>query len=299
VSDVLREIRALTAPHAKLLAKKNQIVPMDDDGQRSLEFLCQKNDAALFAVGSHNKKRPNHLTVGRTFDHHILDLAELAVIRFKSMKEYGGSVPKKRIGSKPMMLFVGDVWQHHSDYRNLQNVLVDFYRGDVVDKLVATGLDHVMAFTAAAEPNEGGMGGGSRILIHQRTYFCKLKKSTDAGAAAPVPLLIPCGPDLDLSLRRTQWAERELYTASRKQPSSLQPKKRKNRSTNVFGETIGRLHLQKQNVDKLMGKKSKALRRAEQADAQEEADAIQRELDAEREQEDVHATYDSESSASR
>lgn len=271
----------MTSPHVKLLTKKNQIVPMETDGQQSIEFLCHKNDTALFALGSHNKKRPNHLTIGRTFDHHVLDLAELAVLRFKSMKDYGGGVPKKRIGSKPLLLFVGDIWQQQNDYRNLQNLLIDFYRGDVVEKLVVTGLDHLMVFTAATSTE----GGNSRILVHQRTYFCKLKKSSDASSTTPVPLLLPCGPDMDVSLRRTQWAEKDLYTASRQQPSALKPKKRKNQTTNVFGETLGRLHLEKQNVDKMQGRKSKALRRAEKASAQEEADAIQKELDAEQQEE--------------
>lgn len=293
MASVLQELRAVSAPHAKLLSKKNQIVPMETDGQQSLEFLCQKNDAALFAVASHNKKRPNHLTVGRTFDRHILDLAELAILRFKSMKDYGGSVPKKRIGSKPLLLFVGDVWQHKLDYRNLQNLLVDFYRGDVVDKLVATGLDHVIVFTAAEAVAEGG-GIGPTVLVHQRTYFCKLKKSNDASTTAPVPLLLPCGPDMDFALRRTQWADRDLHIASRKQPSSLVPnkKKRKNKTTNVFGETLGRLHLEKQNVDKMQGRKSKALRRAEKAEAQEEAGEVERELDAERRAMEHEAQFD-------
>jgi ribosome production factor 2 len=285
VYDALRDVRALTSPHAKLLANKNPLVPLETDGQRSLEFLCQKNDAALFAVGSNSKKRPNYITLGRTFDRQILDIAELALLRFKSMKEYGGSVPKKRIGSKPLMLFVGDAWHDHADYRNLQNLLVDFYRGDVVDKLIATGLDHILVFTAANEASNDGSGtaGGGRILVHQRAYFCKLKKSSDASSNAPVPLLVPCGPDLDLSLRRTQWANRDLYSASRKQPGSLRAKKRKNQATNALGETLGRLHVPKQNVDKMRGKKSKALRRAERAEAQEEEGAIKRELDAERE----------------
>lgn len=303
MQSVLQELRTMTTPHAKLLSKKNQIASMEIDGQQSLEFLCQKNDAALLAVASHNKKRPNHLTLGRTYDRQILDLAELAVLRFKSMKDYGGGVPKKRIGSKPLILFVGDVWQQSLEYRNLQNLLVDFYRGDVVDKLVVSGLDHLMVFTAAPlQPSSAaGLGTGlsegsagsstttasSRtVVVHQRTYFCKLKKVEHS--ATPAPLLIPCGPDMDFSLKRTQWAETDLYKASRKQPFALKAKKRKNQTTNVFGETMGRLHLEKQNVDKMHGRKSKALRRAEKIAAEEESAAIENDLESERRQESGH-----------
>jgi ribosome production factor 2 len=242
--------------------------------------------------------------IGRTFDRQILDVAELALLNFKSMGEHGGGVPKKRIGSKPLLLFVGDAWQHRLDYRNLQNLLTDFYRGDVVDRLVATGLDHVLVFTAADTSGFGageasGGGGAGRVLVHQRAYFCKLKRPEGGGgggappsgeggggssSAPPVPLLVPCGPDLDLSLRRTQWADRDLHSASRRQPGGLKAKKRKNRQTNALGETLGRLHVPRQNVDKRQGKKAKALRRAERAAAQEEEGEAERELDAERDE---------------
>jgi len=138
--NILKELRSMQAPHCKLLSKKNPIALFNDiAGQQSLEFLMTKNDAALFAMATHNKKRPNNLVIGRTFDRQLLDSAELGVTYFKSMQEYGGGVAKKRVGSKPLLLFQGDVWQRSTDYRNLQNLLTDFYRGEVVDKLVATG----------------------------------------------------------------------------------------------------------------------------------------------------------------
>jgi ribosome production factor 2 len=274
MGQVLQELRALAAPNAKLLSKKNQIVAFDVDGQQSLEFLATKNDCALVAIASHNKKRPNHIVLARTFDHRILDLVELAILKFKSMKDYGGSVPKKRIGSKPLLLFAGDVWQQDRNMRNLQNLLVDFYRGDVVDKLVVSGVDHIITFTAGNAP------GLQAPLIHQRTYFCKLKKDP-AGGNTPMPYLLPCGPDTDFQLRRTQWADADLYKASRKQPTSLRKKKVKNQSTNLFGETIGRLHLERQDVEHMQGRKVKALRRAEKISA--DADKAEIELELERE----------------
>lgn len=284
MTQVLKELRAVQAPRAKLLTKKNQIVPFSTSGQQSLEFLTTKNDCALLALASHNKKRPNNLILGRTFDRTILDLCELGVLRFKSMHDYGGSVPKKRIGSKPLLLFVGDGWEQSSnlDARNLRNLLVDFYRGDVVDKLTLSGIDHAIVFTWADVASSNGIA--SRSLIHQRTYFVKLKKNVNSSinSSAPLPQLIPSGPDLDLVVRRSQWAESDLYQAARKQPSSAKPKKTKNHSTNMFGETIGRLHVTKQDVDGRQGRKVKALRRAEKIANVEEKAAIEAELEQEK-----------------
>ena len=274
MASVLQELRSMQAPNVKLLSKKNQIVPFDTEGQQSLEFLSTKNDCALFAVATSNKKRPANIVLGRTFDHQMLDLAELNILRFKSMKDYGGQVPKKKIGSKPMMLFVGDLWEQQDDYRNLRSLLTDFYRGDVVDKLVVTGLDHLLVFTLAAAPVSGA--DTTQVLLHQRTYFCQLKK--DPNSATPLPYLQNCGPDLDCRLGRTQWAEPDLFKAARDQPAQLKRRKVKNQSTNLFGERIGRLHLSKQNVETMGGRKVKALRRAEKAAAAEEKEAVEKEL---------------------
>jgi len=66
-------------------------------------------------------------------------------------------------------------------------------------------------------------------------------------------------------------------------PKQNRAKKVKNQSTNIFGETIGRLHLERQNIDKMQGKRSKALRFAEKAAAQEERAAVASELEREKE----------------
>jgi ribosome production factor 2 len=286
MGNLLKDMRAMQAPNAKLLTKKNQIVAFDDiEGQQSLEFLTTKNDCALFALASTNKKRPNNLVLGRTFDHQILDMVELGVLRYKSIQDYGGSVPKKRIGSKPMMLFLGDLWQQDSNCKKMQNLLIDFYRGDVVTQLVVSGIDHLIVFVATQPSAEDGNPNlDARLIIHQHTYFCKLKKNPDDPTSnVPVPYLVPCGPDTTMQIRRTQFAEPDLWSLSLKQPQGLKKKKRKNKTTNVFGEVIGRLHIEQQDVEKMGGRKSKALRRAEQTAKAEEAAALEDELGREKE----------------
>lgn len=282
---VLKELRAVQAPASKLLTKKNPITVIDDfAGQQSLEFLMTKNDCGLFAMATHNKKRPNNLIIGRTFERSLLDTVELGVTYFKSMHDYGGSVPKKRIGSKPVLLFQGDIWQQKADYRNLQNLLTDFYRGDVVDKLVATGIDHIIVFTAA-EDTRNSSPAAQVVRIHQRTYHVQLKKNPVAvnHEKTPAAYLTPSGPDMDFVLRRSAWANAEMAAAARKQPFSIKRAavRKKNKSTNLFGETVGRLHLEKQDVDKMGGRKAKALRRAEKTEKAEDRAAVEMELERE------------------
>lgn len=280
MSMVLKDMRAVKAPYAKLLSKNNVIVPFDDEGQQSIEFLTTKNDCSLFSLASHNKKRPNNLVLGRTFDRHILDMAELGVTYYKSLKDYGGA-PKKRIGSKPMMLFVGDVWHNDHEYRKLQNLLLDFYRGDPVEKIVMSGLDHIMVFTITDGVPVPGLDSDPVPTIHQRTYYVKLKKDP-AGGKAPIPHLTSSGPDIDFRVRRAQYASPDVWKAAMKQPTVLKKKTKKNQITNMFGETIGRLHLDRQDIDKMQGRKSKALRIAGKIEAEEEKAAVEAELEQER-----------------
>jgi ribosome production factor 2 len=289
MGNLLKDMRAMQAPNAKFLTKKNQIVAFDTDGQQSLEFLTTKNDCSLFALASTNKKRPNNLVMGRTFDHQVLDMVEFGILRYKGIHDYGGSVPRKRMGSKPLMLFIGDLWQHDSHCQKVQNLLIDFYRGDVVDKLVVSGIDHLILFVASHDPTTAQSGNCNPpqprvVVIHQHTYFCKLKKDpNDPNSKVPVPYLLPCGPDVTMQIRRTQFAQADLWKQSLKQPQGLKKKVVKNHSTNTFGEVIGRLHLDKQDVEKMGGRKSKALRRAEKAAAEEEREAIETELGKEKE----------------
>jgi ribosome production factor 2 len=106
----------------------------------------------------------------------------------------------------------------------------------------------------------------------------------------PIAQLAPSGPDLDSTIRRSIWATPEQANTARILPKSSSNKnsstataksRKKNQSTNLFGETIGRLHMERQDVDKKSGRKVKALRRAEQNERREEKLAIENELQAE------------------
>lgn len=161
INDVLVDLNMLLKPQCKKLSRKNDILPFED--ANSLEFLCQKNDCSLFAVGTHSKKRPNNLILGRCYDGHILDMVEFGLENVQFITDFAGY--KKSVGSKPIMLFQGDQWDSDTTYGKLQNLFIDVFRGAKVDKVALKGLDHVLAFTVV----DG--------VIHLRTYVVSFKKS--------------------------------------------------------------------------------------------------------------------------
>lgn len=242
VTEVLKDIYAVKKPFAVLYKRKNVTRPFED--QTSLEFFSKKSDCSLFLFGSHNKKRPNNLIIGRMFDYHVLDMIELGIEKFVSLKDIKNS--KCPEGTKPMLIFAGDVFDVNEEYRRLKSLLIDFFRGPTVPSIRLAGLEYVLHFTAV----DG--------KIYMRSYKVLLKKS---GCKIPRIELEEMGPSLDLVMRRTHLASDDLYKLSLKQPKGLKPKKKKNISHDVFGTTYGRIHMQKQDLSKLQTRKMKGLKK--------------------------------------
>ncbi|XDA91088.1 hypothetical protein R6Z07M_019732 [Ovis aries] len=119
VTQVLRDVYALKKPYGILYKKiphchlKNITRPFED--QTSLEFFSKKSDCSLFMFGSHNKKRPNNLVIGRMYDYHVLDMIELGIEKFVSLKDIKNS--KCPEGTKPMLIFAGDDFDVTEDYK--------------------------------------------------------------------------------------------------------------------------------------------------------------------------------------
>ncbi|KAJ8355992.1 hypothetical protein SKAU_G00187860 [Synaphobranchus kaupii] len=242
VTQALKDIYALKKPNAVMYKKKNITRPFED--QTSLEFFSKKSDCSLFLFGSHNKKRPNNLIFGRMFDFHVLDMIELGIEKFSSLKEIKKSTCPE--GTKPMLVFAGEAFDIDNEYKRLRSVLTDFFRGPNVNSVRLAGLEHLLHFTAL----EG--------KIYMRSYKVLLKKS---GCRTPRIELEEMGPSFDFTLRRTHLASDDLSKTAHRQPKALKPKKKKNVSHDAFGTKFGRLHMQKQNLAKLQTRKLKGLRK--------------------------------------
>ncbi|XP_030850526.1 ribosome production factor 2 homolog [Strongylocentrotus purpuratus] len=245
ITALLTELHMLRKPHSQMLKRKNIMRPFED--QTSLEFMSQKNDASLFAFGSHSKKRPHNLVFGRMFEHHTLDMIELGVENFKSMHAFKTS--KCTSGTKPCLMFTGELFDSDHIHKKLKNLLIDFFRGPVVDAVRLGGMECVLSFTAVDE----------KILM--RSYKVILKKS---GSRTPRVELTEIGPSLDLVVRRTRLATQDLFKRASKKPKALKAKKKKNISHDVFKTMHGRVHMEKQDLAKLQIRKVKALKKTKE-----------------------------------
>lgn len=244
VSDVVRavllDVSELTKPNNKHFSRKNEILPFED--ANSLEFLCEKNQCSLFCLGSHTKKRPDNVVMGRLYDGHLLDMYEFGISNFQALTDFSGQ--KKRYGSKPIMILCGDQWQSDAVFKRIGNLLLDIFRADRPDKISLRGLDHVISCSIA----------DGKIYI--RGYNTKFLRS---GTKIPDVELAAMGPFMDLILRRSQLASEDLWKIATKKAPVLE-KKIKNVNKSEIGDKVGRIHMKKQSLDKMGGKRAPALR---------------------------------------
>ncbi|KAF7433780.1 rRNA-binding ribosome biosynthesis protein rpf2 [Pleurotus ostreatus] len=276
VSSVMKDLMALKRPHCISFSKKNDIHPFDattsssgSTSQSSLEFWAAKNDASLFVIGQTTKKRPHGLTLVRMYDGRVLDMCEVGVEEHKSMDSF--KTPKPRPGNKPLMHFASELFDTHPRFIQLKSLLISLFNGEVIDSICLNGLEHVISVSLS--PTPAGLTTASPETttnlnlpkVHIRAYTTQLLPS---GTRVPRVELTPMGPALDLVMRRHQDADTETWKQAMKRPKVVKKdiesglgKKRKNMEVDEMGDLRGRVHVGKQDLSKLVGKKMKGLKK--------------------------------------
>lgn len=140
----------------------------------SLEFFSEKNDASLLVFGSTSKKRPHTLTFTRTFGAKVLDMLELHLDpdSFRQLSQFKGR--KFAVGLRPMIVFAGTAFESPTanEYTMAKSMFIDFFKGDVSDKIDVEGLQYIVSISA-----EEPVGEDSKPVIHLRVYLISTKRS--------------------------------------------------------------------------------------------------------------------------
>ncbi|XP_022855361.1 ribosome production factor 2 homolog [Olea europaea var. sylvestris] len=236
LNSALREIYHLKKENAVKYSRRNvDIRPFESGGETSLEFFSLKTDCSLFVFGSHSKKRPNNLVIGRAFDHHIYDLVEIGVENYKSMNSF--SYDKKlapQIGSKPFFAFVGEGFESVEELKHLKEILLDLFHGEVVTNLNLAGLDRVYVCTATSS---------KKVLFTHCAL--QLKKS---GTIVPRMELVEVGPSMDMVVRRHRLPDDSLRKEAMKIAPESTKKKEKNVTKDAIQGKIGKIYIPDQKV---------------------------------------------------
>jgi len=154
-------------------------------------------------------------------------------------------------------------------------MLLDFFNGEEMEAICLTGIQHVVSVSLGHTPDSltttttetEASSSTSFPSVHIRLFTLKLLSS---GSRVPRVELVPMGPSLDLSLRRSQEADPILWEEAMKRPKMKKGdvekglgKKRKNMEIDDMGDLRGQVHIAKQNLDKLQTRKMKGLKDSE------------------------------------
>jgi len=243
ITTCLKDLYQLKKPVSSCLKSRNPFHPFEDES--GLEKFSTKYDSSLFAFGSHSKKRPNNLLLGRLYDGHIFDMFETGIENFKSIHDFKSATVQ--MGVKPILSFSGDGFQQDETLKRFKNFLIDFFRCENPEKIRLQGMELLVSFTAVQ----------NRIVT--KTYKIVLKKS---GCRIPRVELDEMGPCFDMVLRRQKLASDDLYKQATRVAKAVQIKKVKNISHDVFGSKLARVHVKQQDLKTLQTRKMKGLKRS-------------------------------------
>lgn len=266
VQDALTDLHHLRIPLAKKFTKKNAIHPFEDAS--SLEFFSEKNDASILVFGSSSKKRPHTLTIVRTFGYKVLDMLELYLDAesFRRLDQFKNK--KCAVGLKPMLLFAGTPFESpvQNEYTMVKSFFTDFFKGESADKVDVEGLQYVVNISARDEVD----GEEAKPSVHLRVYLIRTKRS---GQKLPRVEVEEMGPRIDLRVGRVKEADESVLKEALRKAKTSQERPKKNISTDIVGDKIGRIHLGKQDLKELQTRKMKGLKRSRDvADSEDEVE---------------------------
>ncbi|TGO81930.1 hypothetical protein BPOR_0968g00010 [Botrytis porri] len=253
--DCLTDLHTLHLPLAKKFTKKNSIHPFDDPS--SLEFFSEKNDASLLVFGSSSKKRPHSITFCRMFDYKVLDLLELNLDAdsFRTLSQFKNK--KCAVGFKPMILFSGTPFESpvSDEYTLAKSMFLDFFKGEPADKVDVEGLQYIVSISARDSVD----GEEEKPKIHLRVYLIKTKKS---GQKLPRVEVEEMGPRVDFRVGRVKEADESIMKEAMRRARGSAERPKKNITTDIVGDKMGRIHLGKQDLKELQTRKMKGLKRS-------------------------------------
>lgn len=217
--------------------------------------------------GTHSKKRPNNITVMRTYDGKLLDLLELLVL---VPPEQAQKDPLLQVGvaMKPLILFSGSQWDDTSasaqaaQYSTIKSVMLDLFQGEEISSIDVAGLQFLLMIAAGESTNSSAdvEDPTNKPVLHLRWY--KIKTLRSDNPKIPRVELDPVGPSFDFRVSRYREADAStMRDALRHGRRPNEARTKKNIETDLVGDKIGRVHLGKQDLSTLQTRKMKGLKR--------------------------------------
>ncbi|KAH8583464.1 BRIX domain-containing [Cryptosporidium sp. chipmunk genotype I] len=236
-----------------------------------MEQLSYKHGSSISIFANSSKKHPFRLIFTRYYDSHILDMYEFNVLNYKGISP---NMELPKYGSKPIVICQGAPFESDDVYKSIREMFFDTFSGPIVrgSKLFLKGFDHLILVTAYESDSEkstkkstiiGSME--SKIHIDIRSYLIHLNRPSEQVpselliksdqslvlSGSPRAILSEIGLQIKMELVKHQIPDKSILKSAMIIPREIKPKKVKNITTNVLGESIGRIHVGKQDLSTL------------------------------------------------
>lgn len=156
-----------------------------------------------------------------------------------------------------MLVFSGTAFDSPTanEYTMAKSMFTELFIGDTTgDKIDVEGLQYLINISAD-EP----AGDELKPVIHMRVYMINTKRS---GHKVPRVEVEEVGPRMDFRPGRIQEPQEHMWKEALKKPKAGEERTKKNVSTDLMGDKLGRIHLGRQDLGDLQTRKMKGLKRS-------------------------------------
>lgn len=175
---------------------------------------------------------------------------------------------KCAVGLKPMLVFAGTPFESPipNEYTMAKSFFTDFFKGEPADKVDVEGLQYIVSISVRDSVD----GEEVKPKIHLRVYLIRTKRS---GQKLPRVEVEEMGPRMDFRVGRMKVPEEAMLKEALRRARTSAERPKKNITTDIVGDKMGRIHLGKQDLKELQTRKMKGLKRSRDVvDSEDEMD---------------------------
>lgn len=249
VSRLMTDLANLKKPLVLPRKRDVNIYPFEDSSH--IERMASTAGTGLVVLGESSKKRKTAVVLMRMFNDQLLDSIELVISNYQPSSSFKG-VEGCSVGAKPLLIFQGAGFSATSGtpLSRAKNMFLDVFKGSNPKGVSLEGVQHTIVISECED-------GKLRFRVY------KVNKKRGDTPNIPKVELVEMGPSFDFTLGRERLPDFTLWKASLKKPvkisttsktsegEKVKPKKNKNISTDALGQTIGRIHMGRQDYTKL------------------------------------------------
>lgn len=196
------------------------------------------------------------------FAGHSLDLFEFGVTDFKKISEFKSMEVDNQV--KPILIFQGEQFEFSDKHNRFKNYMIDLLKSTDYEEANIAEMKRVICITSLND---------SQISFRQ--YEINVGKQINETDVNNQSLTFnEVGPHFNLTFRRNKIADSELFKNACKQPkleNKDKKKARKNMYTDEFGQQMGKVYLQHQDISTLVTRKYKKKQREDPPKKETEA----------------------------